>query len=669
MAGYKRGYDEVKDYYYGNKSPFYIEGTGIKGGADADSEVILSVSVENCSDMRTTRMDEGFYIEKDEYITTATFTQTATNIEKLVYYVNNFTLRTVESANDNTETFESATMGAVYKKFNDDAINDFTLNFTKQGTQKRTYNYRQLDPVVEYTDPPNFPALGLNGGYRSAQYKQMGGSTRYIANFDAYVFRTRAQAIAFLNGEDVKPIRPEEGDTGNKQHYYYYCRATASDDFLFRRELDIKCDDAVKVVGYYLSSDELPTNIKFKTKPSDAEIDLTNTFINENGVVTNKTEFTAITGSNGLYMGEKKASKYGIVYKAFVDTNIKIYDNEQDAIDGLDNDDTDGDKDNDSGEDVDEQTNPTPDMYLPLCHAHVLTEAQMTTLANLIFTDDLTEIEEILLGLKMYGNNPIDFFINSYAVPFDPRVFCTYEDVQSMYFGSYTASVPNSAISKNNKLLEIANCYINGTYRDWRDYETRYYIYLPYCGVQILDTEKYLYKTLSIKMAFDIRTGNIKYYFFANSKLLDTYEGSCGVNMALMSTNTASKSWDIVSNVVGLAGDVVGIATKKSSVGSGINSILNTSKEIFTDAQKHLSGNQSPSTSVFDVNYVYMIIEEPEFIKSPNLENVFGKPDGAVSNIGLYSGYIEVINTQLKTSATEEEQKEILALLEKGVVI
>lgn len=327
---------------------------------------------------------------------------------------------------------------------------------------------------------------------------------------------------------------------------------------------------------------------------------------------------------------------------------------------------------NPSGDD--EPSTNMPDIYYHHVGStvHLLNYSQLKNFMGILYTNNVSILDDILEGLKMYGENPINSVIDLYYVPFDVKPFCAYENSNYIPLGAYPAQVTNITLTQSNNKVTIVETLIGAQYGDFRDFDSTYYIYLPYVGILEFDYIKYYNQTLKIEMAYDIYTGNIKYYLFGNGLLKDMYEGSVKVSMALCGADKSSKAWDVVNGSVNFLGDAVKVGMSSGSVDSisqFAKSTISLGETMSKAPTKHISGNNSPANGVFDCQYVYLIIENPEYIKPVNLEMMYGIPDNDVNTLGSRTGYIECSDIQLKTLATETEQNEIISLLNTGVFI
>lgn len=291
---------------------------------------------------------------------------------------------------------------------------------------------------------------------------------------------------------------------------------------------------------------------------------------------------------------------------------------------------------------------------------------------------DADNRESILAGLELYGTDTASFIVDTFAVPFDYTVFQDTEAINTLSFGSYHRtfdSTFNRTTKLNPKIVPAFSCSIVGGFNDWRDWQSEYYLALPYVGRNIhINKEVYLYKLLECDVSVDIRTGQIKYFLKCNGVVTDTFEGVCRISMPIQTTNNYSfareKLGAAASVVTGIIGGAANIAT--GNIGGAIGNAIGVAESTL-DLEKNkpinTTGNCSPANAWNDPLECYLIVQTPEYEYSTNIKNTYGLPANYVGTVGGQSGYVECENVFLKTGATEQEQSEILTLLSNGVII
>lgn len=316
------------------------------------------------------------------------------------------------------------------------------------------------------------------------------------------------------------------------------------------------------------------------------------------------------------------------------------------------------------------------------CYTYAVSEAQLKEImANYLFTTDANLQQSIKDALWTWGNNPIDFMIDCYYVPFSITSF--YDTINAnLKFGTYQfigTSYPVVKESNGNRLTLFSTTF-EGVYGDWRDYtQFTYDLYLPFVGFFTLDNYKYLNHVVKCEMMFDLSTHNLRYYLFVDGIITDRVDGSVGVNIPLMATDTVNKAkhdreikYGLVNDALSISGTIGEVAAGDiSGVAGGINTIVSGIKkyeELQTKPTSSVEGSFSSSMNIYDISYAYLRITEKQLIMPDKLNQIYNYPSYYIGIISALSGYCELEDVQLKSSCTEYEYNEIKNLLKEGVI-
>ena len=311
------------------------------------------------------------------------------------------------------------------------------------------------------------------------------------------------------------------------------------------------------------------------------------------------------------------------------------------------------------------------------CNVWALDRGNINAIMSILFDDDQTIIDDIKKGTWLWGNNPADFIISCYFVPFAITNFYD-TTTERVYLGFYDTNLNYTRVKESKssgQRITLVNTTIDSVYGDWRDYTNfKYEIYLPYVGFYPLDVMSYLNKTLTVEMAFDIMTHNIRYYLFANGKIVDRVDGSVGYDIPLMATDQVNKAksdlagiTNVVKGGVELAG---GVAT--GNIGMLAKGGMDTFKGVqsgFAYPKQEIVGNVSSSMNIYDINYCYLKITEKDTLKPDNLNTIYNYPSYFIGNVSELSGYTIIDDLQFACTGTSEEINEILSLLRGGAIL
>lgn len=317
-------------------------------------------------------------------------------------------------------------------------------------------------------------------------------------------------------------------------------------------------------------------------------------------------------------------------------------------------------------------------------------------MSTYLYTDDASLKAEYVDALWLWGNNPIDFFIDLYYIPFSITNF--YDTVAAnLKFGTYQIPDTSYAAVKeaNGDRITLFSTSFEGVYGDWRDYTLfKYELFLPYVGFIELDPQKYINKMVSCEMMFDITTHNLRYYLFADGVISDRVDGSVGVNIPLMATDQVNKSkndrnsyysleknkWNFAGAAAGAvvggvaagpAGAVVGGAV--GIIGSAINAQINANQlneQIKSQPTEQIYNSFSSSMNIYDISYAYLKITEKGSIIPDKLHSLYGYPCYYMGKGSALSGYCELSDIRLSGfTGTIDEANALKTILREGVIL
>jgi hypothetical protein len=196
---------------------------------------------------------------------------------------------------------------------------------------------------------------------------------------------------------------------------------------------------------------------------------------------------------------------------------------------------------------------------------------------------------------------------------------------------------------------------------------TEVYIYLPFIGIQKLDTGDVMRSTLHVVYHVDVLTGaclaEIRVTRDGAGGTIYTYTGNAAVQYPISSGSYMG----IVASLASIAGGVVG------TIGSGgalapvamgaVGGILNA------HARVQHSGGFSGNAGAMGSKKPYLIITRPQTALADNFPSFEGYPANKYTTIGACSGYFRVRDVHLeRIPATDDELNELNSLLKTGVI-
>ena len=299
---------------------------------------------------------------------------------------------------------------------------------------------------------------------------------------------------------------------------------------------------------------------------------------------------------------------------------------------------------------------------------------------DLLFNSDPNVIDAILDGLKMYGQNPSELIIDFCQVPFSPSAdhlvtvdtvnelkiggsdwtnigtFHKVNNLKSIYLGSINLS------TSSNIQFPITN--------DWHDYLSYgLYLYLPYAGIYALNPEKYLHTEVELKVMFDIRTGSLKYYVFADDKCEDMFEGMCRISCPISASDKrAAADMHRSGTASALAGAGMIMTGNPITGVAGAMELQRGIAQLKAPAPMTVSGGFAGSSNIFDDKSAKLIEVYQPYIDDGITTNL-GKPDNKYQSFASISGYVEAKDVKLVSTQTAVRQEMLKQCLAEGCIL
>lgn len=300
-----------------------------------------------------------------------------------------------------------------------------------------------------------------------------------------------------------------------------------------------------------------------------------------------------------------------------------------------------------------------------------------------LYSDTQSIIDDIKKGTWQWGNNPIDFIVSIYYVPFDVSNFYDTR-TERVYLGQYDTQHDYTQCKEtksSGQRMVLVNTTIDPVYGDWRDLDFfKYDLFLPYVGFVPLDPQIYVGHELKVELAFDVMTHNIRYYLFSDGTVIDRIDGSVGYAIPITGTDMVNKASQNLSGAMNAinSGMNIGQGASQMSKGSlvagfsnvteGVLGTIGAMKDMMQYPKQIIKGDISASMNIFDINYVYLKITEKQSIYPKEIRQVYNNPSYVCCNLSELSGYCELADVQLVSSCTEREYNEIIQLLKEGVI-
>lgn len=185
----------------------------------------------------------------------------------------------------------------------------------------------------------------------------------------------------------------------------------------------------------------------------------------------------------------------------------------------------------------------------------LLTPQKVEEFFTLLWDPNGTHVQDILQGVFLFGERPMDSVISLRFYPLDIRSLVTYSQHKIM-FGRYNTGLSNLYITSSNVIvLNLGSFTFNDaiTYNDFRDYEpySRYSIYVPFCGIIPLSAFECIDTVLSLKMIIDLNTGACTTVVYTNNVPYKYVDGMIGIEVPVTGRDMAGYAQTVLGAALG----------------------------------------------------------------------------------------------------------------------
>lgn len=291
------------------------------------------------------------------------------------------------------------------------------------------------------------------------------------------------------------------------------------------------------------------------------------------------------------------------------------------------------------------------------------TQAQVDALGGYLWDGS------IIAAIRDIWQEPLDGVISLLQIYATP----TTSGSHNIILGFLDSGVSAAVVSNQFVTVDCGSVTVPEKKNNATDYApyTTLHLYLPFIGIVELDTNECMNATISVKYKIDVYTGTClatvsvdRDADMPNDPILYTYSGNCSQQIPLTSGNATG----MLSALIG--GITAGLSVA-SGGGLGILAGASIAGQSLTHEMFHVShsGNISANAGIMGIKKPYLIIGRRHNYDANNYNKFYGFPVNKTVILGNHTGYTEVKSGFLKTSATQPEHNEIMALLKQGVIL
>lgn len=288
------------------------------------------------------------------------------------------------------------------------------------------------------------------------------------------------------------------------------------------------------------------------------------------------------------------------------------------------------------------------------------TDGQLNSLGGYLWSSSIIE------QIKQIWQNPIDGVIALHKVYATP----TTGNSKNIKLGYLDTNVAASVVTSQFVDIDCGNVTISEKKKNATDYSpfTQIQIYLPFVGIQELDTNEIMGGSINVKYRVDVYTGTCLAMIYVTRspdmttpQLLYTFSGNASQKLPL----TASDFGGAISSLLGIVG--VGVA---SGGALGAAAAVGAAHSL-TSEMVHIqhSGGLSANSGLLGPRTPFLIISRQYGYDANGYSEFYGYPANKTVYLNNCTGYVRVKDIRYKGDGTEDEKNEIVNLLKTGVII
>lgn len=308
----------------------------------------------------------------------------------------------------------------------------------------------------------------------------------------------------------------------------------------------------------------------------------------------------------------------------------------------------------------------TPTVIIPTGSANALysiynpTQAELNSFGSWLWSSDF--VDQLL---KLF-NDPMQAIIGLHKVFATPSTSGT----GPIKVGYLSSGVSAKLVSNQYVTIDCGTISLKEKFSNVFDYDpyTQVYIYLPFIGIQKLDTGDVMRGNIKVVYHVDVLTGACLAEISVNRDMaggiLYTYSGNCAVQYPISSGSYMG----IVASLASIAGGVVGTVASGGALApvamGAVSGIMNAHTRV-----SH-SGGFSGAPGAMGVKKPYLIITRPQTFVASTFPHFDGYPTNVPVLLSSCSGFVQCSGVHLENiPATETELTQIENLLKTGVLI
>ena len=303
---------------------------------------------------------------------------------------------------------------------------------------------------------------------------------------------------------------------------------------------------------------------------------------------------------------------------------------------------------------------------------YALTDTEINSLSDELWSADENKLNQILKGLLLMGENPLNCIVSLQLFPFDITSQAGTTSQGSITLGATQMNTTGTKVKNLNSVIDIGSVKLRRHFNNFFDYEpySTAFIYVPYCGTIQLSLNDVIGKTVSVKLLIDYISGVCTAVVFADGIPVIYKNGCISQQIAITGTDTATMSSNAISSSLGLLTNTTNLIAGGKDVSSVINNSANLLSSSFDySARRTIYQTQGANTSQINMcepQKAYIVLNLPKFDIADEYSAFHGFRCDFYDSVKNLSGYVETDRPNLTGLSATEEEKQMLSEIMTG---
>ena len=303
---------------------------------------------------------------------------------------------------------------------------------------------------------------------------------------------------------------------------------------------------------------------------------------------------------------------------------------------------------------------------------YALSDTEINSLSDELWSADENKLNQILKGLLLMGENPLNCIVSLQLFPFDITTQAGTTSQGSITLGATQMNTTGTKVKNLNSIIDIGSVKLRRHFNNFFDYEpySTAFIYVPYCGTIQLSLNDVIGKTVTAKLLIDYISGVCAAVVFADGIPVIYKNGCISQQIAITGTDTATMSSNAISSSLGLLTNTTNLIAGGKDVSSVINNSANLLSSSFDYSARRTiyqtQGANSSQINMCEPQKAYIVLNLPKFDIADEYSSFHGFRCDFYDTVKNLTGYTETDRPNLTGFSATEEEKQMLSEIMTG---